>query len=126
MGSGIHEKGSSRRHLFFAVEKSLNRLKTDRIVFYFIHRFDESTDIEETVRALDDLQRKGKILYPAVSNWAAWQIAKALGISERKSLAGFKLIQPMYNLVKLQANLQTKIQRVLRYYNNNCKDLGDN
>lgn len=61
VGSGIHEKGASRRHLFLAVEKSLNRLKTDRIDFYFIHRFDESTDIEETVRALDDLQRQGKI-----------------------------------------------------------------
>ena len=105
-GSGIHEKGASRRHLFLAVEKSLKRLKTDRIDFYFIHRFDESTDIEETVRALDDLQRQGKILYPAVSNWAAWQIAKALGISERKSLAGFKLIQPMYNLVKRQAEVE--------------------
>ncbi|RNF38892.1 aldo/keto reductase [Planococcus salinus] len=105
-GDGINQKGASRRHLFLSVEKSLKRLNTDRIDFYFIHRFDDSTDIEETLKALDDLQKQGKILYPAVSNWAAWQIAKALGISERKSLASFALIQPMYNLVKRQAEVE--------------------
>ncbi|TVY03075.1 aldo/keto reductase [Cohnella terricola] len=105
-GTDPNARGASRRHLFQSVEKSLKRLKTDRIEFYFIHRFDSLTSIEETVRALDDLRRQGKILYPAVSNWAAWQIAKALGISARESLAGFELIQPMYNLVKRQAEVE--------------------
>lgn len=61
--------------------------------------------MEETLRALDDLQRQGKILYPAVSNWAAWQMAKALGISANEQLARLELIQPMYNLVKRQAEV---------------------
>jgi len=60
------------------------------------------TLIEQTLRALDDLQQQSKILYPAVSNWAAWQIATALGISAREGLARFELIQPMYNLVRRQ------------------------
>jgi len=88
------------------VENSLRRLKTDRIDFYFVHLFDENTPMEETLRALDDLQAQGKILYPAVSNWAAWQIAKALGISAKEQLVRFELIQPMYNLVKRQAEVE--------------------
>ncbi len=105
-GSDPNARGASRRHLFLSVEQSLKRLRTDRLDFYFIHRFDSLTAIEETLRALDDLQRQGKILYPAVSNWAAWQIAKALGISAKESLASFELIQPMYNLVKRQAEVE--------------------
>ena len=62
--------------------------------------------MEESLRALDDLVRQGKILYPAVSNWAAWQIAKALGISAAKHLARFECIQPMYNLAKRQAEVE--------------------
>ncbi|WP_407269655.1 aldo/keto reductase [Radiobacillus sp. PE A8.2] len=105
-GDDLNSRGASRRHAFLSIEKTLKRLNTDRIEFYFVHRFDPYTDIEETLVALDDLQRQGKILYPAVSNWAAWQIAKALGISEQKALAKFKLIQPMYNLVKRQAEVE--------------------
>ncbi|MCC3371473.1 aldo/keto reductase [Cohnella sp. REN36] len=105
-GADANARGASRRHLQLSVEQSLKRLRTDRIEFYFVHRFDSLTAIEETVRALDDLRRQGKILYPAVSNWAAWQIAKALGISARESLASFALIQPMYNLVKRQAEVE--------------------
>jgi aryl-alcohol dehydrogenase-like predicted oxidoreductase len=62
--------------------------------------------IEETLRALDDLVHQGKILYPAVSNWAAWQITTAMGISAREGLARFECIQPMYNLVKRQAEVE--------------------
>jgi aryl-alcohol dehydrogenase-like predicted oxidoreductase len=62
----------------------LRRLKTDYIDFYFVHDFDGQTPIEEILRTLDDLQRQGKILYPAVSNWVAWQITKALGISAKE------------------------------------------
>jgi len=105
-GKDLNSGGLSRRNLTLAIEQSLKRLGTDRIEFYFVHLFDEHTDIEEVVRTLDDLQKQGKILYPAVSNWAAWQIAKALGISEREILARFELIQPMYNLVKRQAEVE--------------------
>ena len=106
MGKDINARGLSRRHIMLEVEKSLRRLKTDRIDFYFVHLFDENTPMEETLRALDDLQAQGKILYPAVSNWAAWQIAKALGISAKEQLVRFELIQPMYNLVKRQAEVE--------------------
>ncbi|AIF50292.1 aldo/keto reductase [Pelosinus sp. UFO1] len=105
-GKDINAGGLSRRHIMLEFEKSLRRLKTDRIDFYFVHCFDENTPMEETLRALDDLQAQGKILYPAVSNWAAWQITKALGISAREQLARFELIQPMYNLVKRQAEVE--------------------
>jgi aryl-alcohol dehydrogenase-like predicted oxidoreductase len=105
-GADINAKGLSRRHIMLEVENSLRRLKTDRLDFYFVHMFDDNTPMEETLRALDDLQAQGKILYPAVSNWAAWQIAKALGISAKEQLARFELIQPMYSLVKRQAEVE--------------------
>ncbi len=105
-GAGENNQGASRRHLFLQVEGSLKRLNTDRIDVYFIHRFDPATPIEETMRALDDLVAQGKILYPAVSNWAAWQIMKALGISAYRGWARFEVIQPMYNLVKRQAEVE--------------------
>jgi aryl-alcohol dehydrogenase-like predicted oxidoreductase len=106
MGKDINARGLSRRHIMLEVENSLRRLKTDRLDFYFVHRFDPHTPMEETLRALDDLQAQGKILYPAASNWAAWQIAKALGISAKEQLARFELIQPMYNLAKRQAEVE--------------------
>ncbi|WP_274363111.1 aldo/keto reductase [Paenibacillus thermotolerans] len=106
MGSGVNDRGLSRRHIALAIDESLRRMGTDRIEFYFVHQFDSATAIEETIRAMDDLQRQGKILYPAVSNWAAWQIAKALGISAKESLARFECMQPMYNLVKRQAEVE--------------------
>ncbi len=106
MGKDINARGLSRRHIMREVEQSLRRLKTDRIDFYFVHLFDQNTPMEETLRTLDDLQAQGKILYPAVSNWAAWQIARALGISAKEQLARFELIQPMYNLVKRQAEVE--------------------
>jgi aryl-alcohol dehydrogenase-like predicted oxidoreductase len=88
------------------VEQSLRRLQTDRLDLYFLHHFDPKTPIEETLHALDDLVRQGKILYPAVSNWAAWQIAKALGVSARHGWARFECIQPMYSLAKRQAEVE--------------------
>lgn len=103
---GVNTDGASRRHARMQVEASLKRLNTDRIDVYFVHRFDPDTPIEETVRALDDLVHHGKILYPAVSNWAAWQIAKALGIAAYEGLARIECLQPMYNLVKRQAEVE--------------------
>ncbi|MFW6022655.1 MAG: aldo/keto reductase [Halanaerobiaceae bacterium] len=105
-GNNVNDKGLSRRHIMMEVEDSLRRLGTDRIDFYFVHKFDKNTDIEDTLRALDDLQKQGKIVYAAVSNWAAWQIAKALGISAKEGLARFECIQPMYNLVKRQVEVE--------------------
>lgn len=105
-GVGLNDRGLSRRHIVQAVEASLRRLGTDRLDFYFVHQVDRDTPMEETLTALDDLVRRGLVLYPAVSNWAAWQIAKALGISARASLARFELIQPMYNLLKRQVEVE--------------------
>ena len=102
----INNRGASRRHVMQAVEASLRRLNTDRIDVYFLHHFDKLTPVEEMLRALDDLVHQGKILYPAASNWAAWQVAKALGISASEGLARFECLQPMYNLVKRQAEVE--------------------
>lgn len=102
----VNARGASRRHLMRAVERSLERLRTDRIDIFYIHRFDGKTALEETLRALDDLVRQGKVLYTAASNFAAWQVEKALGISALHGFAAFKCIQPMYNLVKRQAEVE--------------------
>jgi len=106
MGEDINARGLSRRHIMLSIEDSLRRLNTDRLDLYFVHQVDPFTPIETTLRALDDLVHQGKILYPAVSNWAAWQIAKALGVSALEGLARFECIQPMYNLVKRQAEVE--------------------
>jgi aryl-alcohol dehydrogenase-like predicted oxidoreductase len=105
-GPGANDRGLSRRHVTRAVEASLRRLGTDRLDLYYVHQFDPDTPIEETLGALDDLVRRGQILYPAVSNWAAWQIEKALGASARHDLARFEAVQPMYNLIKRQAEVE--------------------
>lgn len=106
MGEDVNDRGLSRRHIMLQAEASLKRLNTDRLDIYFVHHFDSDTPIEETLRALDDLVSQGKILYPGVSNWAAWQIAKALGISAAESLARFEVVQPMYSLAKRQAEVE--------------------
>ena len=103
VGEGPNDRGSSRYHIVRAAEASLRRLNTDRIDIYYLHRFDEVTAIEESLRALDILVRQGKIIYPALSNFAAWQVEKALGVSLREHWAPPVAIQPMYNLVKRQA-----------------------
>jgi aryl-alcohol dehydrogenase-like predicted oxidoreductase len=106
MGQDVNARGAHRRHLMQAIEGSLGRLATGYIDVYFIHRFDETTPLEETLRALDDMVRQGKILYPAASNFAAWQVAKALGLSALHDWARFEVVQPMYNLVKRQAEVE--------------------
>lgn len=106
MSDEVNARGASRRHMMAAVEASLRRLQTDRLDLYFIHHFDDHTPLEETLRALDDLVQQGKILYPAASNFAAWQVAKALGVSAKEGWARFECLQPMYNLVKRQAEVE--------------------
>ncbi|MDI1287890.1 MAG: aldo/keto reductase [Reyranella sp.] len=102
----INARGSSRRHVVRAVERSLKRLQTDRIDVLFLHKFDALTPIEEMMRGLEDVVRSGKVLYPAVSNWSAWQTQRAVDIQERNSWARLQVIQPMYNLVKRQAEVE--------------------
>lgn len=102
----VNSRGASRKHLFDSLHDSLKRLKTDYIDFFYIHHFDENTDIEETMRALGDMVRQGKILYPAASNFAAWQLMKANGFASSGGLSPFKCIQPMYNLLKRQAEVE--------------------
>ena len=106
VGADVNAGGATRKHILLQVEKSLKRLQTDYLDIYFIHHFDEVTSLEETLRVLDDLVRQGKVLYPGASNFAAWQIMKALGISAREGLAPFAILQPMYNLVKRQAEVE--------------------
>jgi aryl-alcohol dehydrogenase-like predicted oxidoreductase len=102
----VNARGGSRRHIAQAVELCLKRLQTDRIDVLFMHRFDTVTPIEETMRALEDLVRAGKVIYPAVSNWSAWQTQRAVDIQERNNWARLQLVQPMYNLVKRQAEVE--------------------
>ncbi len=98
MGEGPNRRGSSRGHIMDSVEGSLKRLQTDHIDLYQLHGTDTVTPIEETLRALDDLVASGKVRYVGVSNWQAWRIAKALGISERKGFARFETIQSYYSI----------------------------
>jgi aryl-alcohol dehydrogenase-like predicted oxidoreductase len=102
----VNARGGSRRHIVQAVEASLKRLQTDRIDVLFMHRYDVATPIEETMRALEDLVRAGKVIYPAVSNWSAWQTQRAVDIQEHNNWARLQVIQPMYNLVKRQAEVE--------------------
>jgi aryl-alcohol dehydrogenase-like predicted oxidoreductase len=106
MGEDINARGASRYHIRQAVEASLRRLSTNRIDVYFIHHFPVDVPLEGVLYSLDDLVRQGKILYPAASNFAAWQVAKALGISAAQGWARFEVLQPMYNLVKRQAEVE--------------------
>jgi aryl-alcohol dehydrogenase-like predicted oxidoreductase len=98
MGPGPNARGASRSHIVDGVQASLKRLQLEHIDLYQIHGFDPATPIEETVRALDHLVQRGDVRYVGVSNWAAWQIVKALGISERLNLARFESLQAYYTL----------------------------
>ena len=97
-GPGPNSRGATRGHIMDGVKASLQRLQLDHIDLYQIHGFDVATPIEETVRALDQLVRHGHVRYVGVSNWAAWQIMKALGISERLGLARFESLQAYYTV----------------------------
>ena len=105
-GSDVNNGGSNRRHIVSSVEASLKRLNTDRIDVFFMHQFDNNLPIEEILRGLENVVQSGKVLYVGASNYAAWQITKALGISERRGWARFDVLQPMYSLVKRQAETE--------------------
>ena len=97
-GPGRNDVGASRGHIMDAVEASLKRLKTDYIDLYQIHAADAVTPIEESIRALDTLVTQGKVRYIGCSNWYAWQIMKANGISEAKNLAKLDTLQAYYSI----------------------------
>jgi aryl-alcohol dehydrogenase-like predicted oxidoreductase len=99
VGSGPNDRGASRKHIREACEASLRRLGTDYIDLYQIHAEDLWTPLEETLAALDDLVRAGKVLYTGASNFRAYRLMKALGLADRHGWARFVSLQPQYNLL---------------------------
>lgn len=98
MGPRPNDRGASRGHIMDSVRTSLERLQTDHIDLYQIHGNDTVTPVDETLRALDDLVSQGLVRYIGVSNWSAWKIAKALGLSEAKGYARFETLQAYYSI----------------------------
>ncbi|MBJ6760755.1 aldo/keto reductase [Myxococcaceae bacterium JPH2] len=98
MSPGVNDIGLSRGHIMDSVHNSLKRLGTDYIDLYQIHGYDAVTPLDETLRALDDLVRQGKVRYLGASNLAAWQLMKALGISESRHLSRFESLQAYYSI----------------------------
>src|SRR6266567_1996325 len=99
MGSGPNDQGGSRKHIMKAVEDSLRRLQTDYIDLYQMHFPDFETPLDETLSALDDLVRSGKVLYIGCSNYPAWLLCKALWTSDKLGLTRFDCVQPRYNIL---------------------------
>ena len=112
MGPGRNDAGISRHHLMDQVDASLKRLGMDHIDLYQIHGWDSQTPMDEALRALDDIVRSGRVRYVGVSNWAAWQIAKALGVSERLGLEKFASLQAYYTVAG--RDLEREIVPMLR------------
>jgi aryl-alcohol dehydrogenase-like predicted oxidoreductase len=106
VGKGPNAGGLSPRHIYLQIDRTLQRLGTDRLDVYFCHHFDPHTPIEETFRAFENLIRAGKILHVGLSNWSAWQTAMALGTCRRLGLATPKVLQPMYNLTKRTCEIE--------------------
>ena len=106
MGEDVNAGGLSRRHIKNAVEASLKRLGTDRVEVYFIHKWEDEPGMDVQLRAIEDLVRDGKVLHVGVSNWAAWQVAKGLGMADLNGWSRIDVLQPMYNLVKRQAEVE--------------------
>jgi aryl-alcohol dehydrogenase-like predicted oxidoreductase len=100
MGSGINDVGASRKHIIAGCEASLHRLGTDYIDLYQIHCWDDATPLTETMSALTDLVRQGKVRYLGVSNFTGWQMMKAKHLSEKYGFEGFVSLQPQYSLVE--------------------------
>lgn len=105
-GSDINDRGSSRRHIIQGVEASLKRLQTDYIDLLYLHHWDANTDLEQTLSTLNDLVTQGKIHYIGVSNFSAWQCAKAAEVARTHGWAPISAIQPMYSLIKRVAEIE--------------------
>ena len=99
MGDGPNDKGGSRLHLMHELNASLKRLQTDRIDIYYMHAPDSDTPLDETLRAMDDMVRSGKVHYLACSNFRAWQVSEAMSICRQNRLNPLVCVQPLYNLV---------------------------
>jgi len=99
MTDNINDRGLSRKHIFESIDKTLARLQTDYLDIYFCHRFDPETEIEEVVRAMDDLVRQGKILYWGTSVWEADQIASAAAVADKYLCYRPQVEQPRYNMI---------------------------
>jgi len=106
VGDGPNQSGASRRHLMNQLHASLRRLNTDCIDIYYVHTPDYQTPIEETLRALDDMVRSGKVHYIACSNFRAWRVCEALWTSDRCNLHRFACVQPLYNIVNRDAEVE--------------------
>jgi aryl-alcohol dehydrogenase-like predicted oxidoreductase len=115
MGKGLNDQGLSRAHILNAVENSLRRLDTDYIDLYQTHYFDEDTAIEETLTALDDLARQGKVRYVGCSNYPAWRLMQALWAADKLGLRGYCSLQPHYNLVH-RAEFERELSSVCSTY----------
>ncbi len=100
MGDGPNDRGLSRKHVIEQCHASLKRLGTDYVDLYYCHRFDPETPVEETLRALDDLVRQGKVLYVGVSEWTAEQITEAIHIADKKLLDRIVVNQPQYSMLE--------------------------
>ncbi|HDP34238.1 MAG TPA: aldo/keto reductase, partial [Candidatus Hydrogenedentes bacterium] len=105
-GGGRNDQGLSRRNIIASVERSLKRLQTDRIEILYLHHWDENVSLDESLRAVNTLVEQGKVLYLGISNFAAWQAATAIGITRLDNYAPVICIQPMYSLVKRQAEVE--------------------
>ncbi|MEP6896347.1 MAG: aldo/keto reductase, partial [Chloroflexota bacterium] len=110
MGDGPNDLGASRYHILNGVEASLRRLKTDHIDLYQIHEWDEAVRGDETLRALDDLVRAGKVRYIGASNFDAWQLCRSNDVAEMRGWEQFVTIQPEYHM------LEREIERELAPY----------
>jgi aryl-alcohol dehydrogenase-like predicted oxidoreductase len=100
VGEGPNDRGASRYHIMNAVEASLARLQSDHVDLYYVHRWDETTPIEETLRALDDLVRAGKVRYLGCSEFASWQLARANLLAEVRGWTRFAAVQSHYHLLE--------------------------
>ncbi len=105
-GGGRNDQGLSRRNIIASVERTLKRLQTDRLEILYLHHWDENVSLDESLRAANTLIEQGKVLYLGISNFAAWQVAEATGLARLKNYAPVICIQPMYSLVKRQAEVE--------------------
>jgi len=103
VGSGPNDRGLSRKHILHQVDESLRRLQTDRLDMYLIHEPDPETPLDETLAALDEVVRAGKVLYVGASNTEAWRLARGLWISDKRGLARFDWVQNSYSLLDREA-----------------------
>jgi len=105
-GGGRNDRGLSRRNILASMDRSLKRLQTDRVEILYLHHWDEYAALEESLSAVNTLIEQGKVLYLGISNFAAWQVEKAVGLATLNHMAGPVCIQPMYSLVKRQAEVE--------------------